>query len=313
MAASPPSDQRTRTSLGWWVGGRRLVTHTIRDSIDDRLPGLAAEVSFYVLLALPPLLLVALGALSFVGELFGQEAVQTVRDQVVEAAGAVFTQSTIEDVVSPAIDDLLAQSRADVLSVGVLLALWSASRALRVIVQAVTFAYDVEDRRSWWQHRLLGLGLTTAGVIVFAVLLPLLVVGPEAGEALASRFGLDDTFDLVWRRLYFPVVVVVGLSLLTWVYHVVPPHYTRWRRDVPGAVLALVIWGMGSFGLRIYATSFLTADSAYGYFATPIVLLLWVYVTAIALLAGAEVNAEIEKLWPEGGPATPPQPSRPQV
>jgi membrane protein len=131
---------------------------------------------------------------------------------------------------------------------------------------------------------------------MLAIVLPLLIVGPEAGEALADNFGLASLFDTLWRVLYFPVVISLGLALLTWIYHFVPPHTTRWRRDLPGAVLAFVIWFVGSLGLRIYATNFVATDSAYSYFGTPLVLLLWIYLTAVALLVGAELNAEIAKL-----------------
>jgi membrane protein len=273
-----------------------LSIRTVRDSLDDRLPGLAAEVSFYLLLSLPPLLLVGLGILSYVGDWFGPDAVTEVSETVIDAASGVLTESTIEEVIRPAVDRLLARGRADIISIGVVLALWAGSRALRVIVQAVTIAYDLEDHRTWWQHRLLGLGLTAAGVLMLAIVLPLLIVGPETGSTLADEFGLGRAFDITWQILYFPIVIALGLSLLTWVYHIVPPHSTRWRRDLPGAVLAFIVWLAGSFGLRVYATRFLDADSAYSYFGTPLVLLLWIYITAVALLVGAEFNAEIEKM-----------------
>lgn len=276
-----------------------LLHRTVRDSIDDRLPGLAAEVSFYLLLSLPPLLLVGLGAAGYVGDLFGPDAVAGIRREVIDAASGVLTEATIADVIRPAVDGLLSQGRADILSIGAVLALWSGSRALRVITQAITIAYDLEDRRTWWHHRLLGLGLTAAGVLMLAIVLPLLIVGPEAGAALAENFGLGTVFDTLWRALYFPVVISLGVSLLAWVYHFVPPHSTPWRRDLPGALLAFVVWFIGSFGLRVYATNFVASDSAYSYFGTPLVLLLWIYVTAVALLAGAEFNAEITKLWPK--------------
>ena len=276
-----------------------LLYRTSRDSIDDRLPGLAAEVSFYLLLSLPPLLLVGLGVVGYTGDLFGADAAAGVRNEIIDVASGVLTEATINDVIRPAVDGLLAQGRADILSIGAVLALWSGSRALRVITQAVTIAYDLEDRRTWWQHRLLGLGLTVAGVLMLAIIPPLLIVGPTAGAALAENFGLGQLVDTLWRVLYFPVVITMGISVLAWVYHVVPPHSTRWRRDVPGALLAFLIWFIGSFGLRVYATNFVETDSAYSYFGTPLVLLLWIYITAVALLVGAELNAEIEKLWPE--------------
>lgn len=131
-----------------------------------------------------------------------------------------------------------------------------------------------------------------------AVLLPLLVVGPLAGEDLARRYGLAEVFDLIWQVLYYPVVIMLGLAVLTWVYHVVPPERTAWRRNLPGAVLAFVVWLTASTALRIYALQFVEPNSPYSVFGTPLVMLLWIYLTAVALLVGAELNAEIEKMWP---------------
>lgn len=295
-AGQPPATTNQPTS--WLRNSWVLVSRTVRDSLDDRVPGLAAEVSFYLLLSLPPLLLVGLGALGFAGDVLGPAAVEAVQQQIIEAAGQVLTAETIDEVVRPAVDGLLAQGRADILSLGAILALWSGSRALRVIVEAITIAYDMRDRRTWWQHRLLGLALAVAGVLMLAVLLPLLVVGPQAGEAFAGRFGLARAFEVTWELAYFPVVVALGLTLLTWVYHIVPPHSTRWRRDLPGAIVAFGLWLAGSFALRIYATQVASTESAYSYFGTPLVLMLWFYVTALTFLVGAEFNAEIEKMWP---------------
>lgn len=294
MADGSPK-KRLRHRLRDWG---TLAVRTVRHTLGDRVPGLAAEVGFYLLLSLPPLLLVALGALGYIAELFGPDTVEASRQGIIEAAATVLTSSTIEDIVEPAVDNLLAQGRADILSIGAILALWSGSRVIRVVVQAVTIAYNLEDDRSWWKHRLLGLAMTAAGVLIVAVLLPLLVVGPRAGERLADEFGLTIVFQVLWQTLYYPIVIALGLSLLAWVYHISPPRRTAWRRDLPGAVLAFLIWVAGSWGLRIYATEFITPDSPYVYFGTPLVLLLWIYMSAIALLVGAELNAEIEKMWP---------------
>ena len=286
--------RRLRSTLRTWADRVRLLwVRTFRDSLEDRLPGLAAEVAFFALLSLPPLLLVALGVLGYVADAAGPDTAARIQAELVDAAATVLTPQTIEDVIEPAVRGLLERGRADVLSIGALLSLWSGSRAIRVFVRSVTIAYDLEDRRGWWQHQVLGLALTAGGILIAAVLLPLLVVGPGFGAAVGG-----EVFEVLWSILWFPAVVGLGLTLLTWIYHIVPPWKTAWRRDLPGAVLALTAWALGSFGLRVYATSFFEADSVYGAFGTPLVALLWIYVTAIALLVGAELNAEIEKAWP---------------
>ncbi|MDH3606828.1 MAG: YihY/virulence factor BrkB family protein [Acidimicrobiia bacterium] len=283
-----------------------LTEKTVRDSLSDRVPGLAAEVAFYLVLSLPPLLLVLLGILGYVGDIGGAETVADIKDQILDWADNIFSAATIQDTIEPAVDDLLEQGRADVLTLGGIIALWSGSRAVRVIVDAVTIAYDLEDHRTWKRKTLVGAALTVAGVLAVGVLLPLLVVGPRFGAALADNFGLESTFETVWAILYWPTVATMGMVLLTWVYHIAPPHVTAWRRDIPGAILAFVLWLLGSLGLRIYATTFLEGNSAYNLFTAPLAVLLWLYVTAIAVLVGAELNAEIEKMWPHpGGPFDP--------
>ena len=284
----------------WWGEGLALTTDTVKDTLQDRLPGLAAEVAFYLVLSLPSLLLVVLGLLGYVGDIAGAGTVADIKEQLLEWADNIFSQSTIADTVEPAIDSLLEQGRADVLTIGGLIALWSGSRAARVIVDAVTIAYDLEDHRDFRRKTLVGLWLTVAGILAMTILIPLLVVGPRFGASVADNLGLESAFETIWALLYWPVVASVGVVLLTWVLHIAPPHSTPWRRDVPGAVLALAVWALGSFGLRIYSTNFLETNSAFTLFTAPIAVLLWLYVSAIAVLLGAELNAEIEKRWPRG-------------
>ena len=281
-----------------WSGeGYALTRDTIKDTLEDRLPGLAAEVAFYLVLSLPSLLLVVLGLLGYVGDIGGAGTVADIKEQLLEWANNIFSASTIADTVEPAIDSLLKQGRADVLTIGGLIALWSGSRAARVIVDAVTIAYDLEDHRDFRRKTLVGLWLTVAGILSMTILIPLLVVGPRFGASVADNFGLESAFETVWAVLYWPVVASVGVVLLTWVLHIAPPHSTPWRRDVPGAVLALAVWAIGSLGLRIYTTNFLESNSAFTLFTAPLAVLLWLYVSAIAVLLGAELNAEIEKRW----------------
>lgn len=284
----------------WWGEGYALATDTVKDTFEDRLPGLAAEVAFYLVISLPSLLLVVLGLVGYLGEFGGTETVADIKDQLLDWAQSIFSASTIADTVEPAIDSLLEQGRADVLTIGGLIAVWSGSRAARVIVDAVTIAYDLEDHRDFRRKTLVGLWLTVAGILSMTILIPLLVVGPQFGANLADNFGLESQFETVWAVLYSPVVVSVGIVLLTWVLHIAPPHSTPWRRDVPGAALALAVWALGSLGLRIYTTNFLETNSAFNLLTAPIAVLLWLYVSAMAVLLGAELNAEIEKRWPQG-------------
>jgi membrane protein len=276
-----------------------LARRTALDTLRDRVPGLAAEMAFFAILALPPLMLVVLGAVGFLADALGQDLTDELQTILLEGASSVLTQSTIEDLVRPAVEGLFARGRVDIVTIGVVLSLWSASRATRTIILGVATAYDLERVVPWWKDRLLAFALTLAGIVATVTIVPLLIVGPNIGQGFAARFGLGDEFRALWTLAYWPVVAIFGITLITTIYHIVTPE-TTFRRDLPGAVLALMLWIGGSFALRIYAGEFLEANSAYSFFAAPLAVMLWLYLSAFVLLIGAEFNAEIEKMWPSG-------------
>lgn len=276
-----------------------LAVRTIVDAREDRVAGLAAEVAFFLILALPPLLLAVLGSVGYLGDLLGQGVTREVGEQLLTVARAVFSAETVETLIGPTVAQLLTEGRADIASLGVIVTLWSASRALHVLMRAIAIAYDLEDARATgWHHRLASLGGTVVAVVVGTTVALVLVAGPRLGERLAEPLGLSAEFGAAWGFAYWPVVVVIATAALTTLYHIGAPWKTPWRRDLPGAVLAVVLWMAGSAVLRLYAVSILQVDAVYSRLAAPLVLLLWLYVSSVALLLGAELNAEVEKQWP---------------
>jgi membrane protein len=271
-----------------------LAVRTVRDSVDDRLPGLAAEMAFYVVLSLPPLALMVLGAAGFLADMVEAARVEEISAAVMSAASALFTESTVDDIVEPAVTGLLERGRGDILTLGGVLALWSGSRAARVMLQAVAIAYDLEQRPSWWRTRLLALGVTVVGAVGGGLVLPGMVIGPHLVE---HRFGAAGL------AIFWPLLGLAAIAALAALYHLATPGHNGWREDLPGALTAVALWVAGSWGLRVYAEAFVESNSAYTWFSAPLVLLLWVYVSSVALLIGAELNAEIEKLrQEEAGP-----------
>ena len=289
-----------------------LGLRTLKDSFDDRVPKLAAEVAFFALLAMPPALLAVLGSLGFVAGALGPEITSAVEEQILAAARTFLTPGTVQEVVEPAVTTLLEEGRADVVSVGILLALWSSSRATSAVVDTMRIAYDLEKFRAGWKRRLVALGLTLGLALAAVILLPALVAGPRLGVRLAEPLGVGEVIETAWRILYWPVVALLGIVLLATFYQLALPRRTPWRREVPGAVLAVIVWVVGSLLVRIYAQWTVESGSTYGSLSAPLVLLLWLYVVGLAVLLGAELNSEIEKLWPSrrqsGGFAPSPHP-----
>lgn len=300
-AAALPSEDAT----GLLANLRRLVVRTVVDTFDDRVPGMAAEMAFYVVLSLPPLLLVVFGAVGFITEGLPQSDLVALQDSVLNALSTVLSPGTVDDVLRTPVESLLREGRGDILSLGIILTLWSASRSANVLLRTVVIAYDLADPRPNWQRRALAFGLTVAGAVIAVLVLPLLVLGPGIARQLLNLVGLQLAIAGVWPVLYWSGVVVVAVAALTGIYHVATGWPTPWTRDLPGAVLALVVWIAASAGIRVYTTQFasFTGNDAFQGLAAPLVLLLWVYASGIAVLLGAELNAEIERLWPTIDPS----------
>jgi membrane protein len=275
----------------------QLIRETARSSVGDRVSGLAAEAAFFMILSVPPALLALLGGIGYVGPLLGEGVVDEIRRQAVSVAETFLTGSATRDVVEPTVNSILREGRGGIVSLGLALALWSASRATTRMIEAVAIAYELEDRRSAWRRRALALVMTVVGIAVVVIVLPVLVAGPRFLEALPQWLGIGEALAAAWRFLYWPIVGLVGVGMLASFFHWAAPWRTPWRRDLPGAVLAAVSWLALGAGLRVYASRFIEGG-VFGSLAAPIVFLLWLYVTALAVLIGAELNAEIEKLWP---------------
>lgn len=278
--------------------GVDLVVATARDSAADRVPGLAAEISFWALLSLPALLLLAAAAAGYVGTWVGADIRTQLVTRLQELSLNVFTAPTVEGVITPALEGLLEGESAPLLSITFAITLYSASRVLRVVVHAVATAYDQEDERPTWVARLLGLLYTVIGVASGLLVIPLVVAGPRLGAILERRLGVDTPLAEIWAVGYWPVALVALTFAIALLYHHAVPWSTPFRRELPGAVLATVLGLLCSVGLRTYTTRAFGGGGVYAPLAAPLALLVWIWLQGIALLVGAELNAEIEKAFP---------------
>jgi len=274
----------------------RLIDRTRREVVDDRVPGLAAEVALFTLISLPALLLVVPGSLGFVAHALGPDGSAELQRIVFDLPRSVLSSRTYDSYADLA-GRVLERGRADVISIGALVSLWTGSRAVNRYLETITIAYDIEQRRAGWKRRLLALGLTLAGLLGAVAVLPLLVLGPKLIERVAPAAAAQATIEVL-GLLYWPGIAVLVLVALATLYHIGVPWSTPWRRDLPGAVLAMALWLLASGALRAYLEVSVRDDAVYRQLGTPIAVVLWLYVTAFAVLLGAELNAEIEKMWP---------------
>jgi membrane protein len=298
--ARPGEPRRTARPVRWGERARvagTLAARTLRDSRDDRILGVAAEVAFFALLAIPPTLLILAGSAGYVGDLLGPSVSDALKDWVVRSLGEFLAPDTMVEFVEPTVDRVFAKGQGGILSIGVVLAVWSSSRLVKTLVEAMNIAYDVQEWRPGWKRRLLAVAMTFGGLLALSIFLPLVVAGPRLGQAIERQFDLGGAMGVVWAVVYWPATIAIGISMLTTLYHVAPNWHTPWHRDVPGAVLAAITWIAAAFVLRSYV-GFAISESALGALAAPIALLLWLYASSLVVILGGEINAEIEKMWP---------------
>ena len=277
----------------------RLTSATTRICLRYRVTGLAAEAGFFALLSLPPLVLGLVGALGFIGQEIGADVVADLRAQLRQLTLTFLTADSVSSVILPTFDRVVGSGRADVVSIGFLLSLWSGSRALNVYVDTISIMYGLGGHRGIVRTRALSFSLYVVILLAGVVVIPLVLIGPSVLGQLLSSAGLDVLARLASSSyLYWPVVSMVAVAGLSSLYHVATPVRSPWRRDVPGALLALGIWVLASFLLRVVIGHSVGGASIYGPLATPIVVLIWLYFLAIAVLIGAALNAAIDERYP---------------
>ena len=276
---------------------RTLALRTVSRAWNDRVLGLSAEAAFWQLLSLPSLFLALLAALGYFSELAGAGTVDRVQQNLLTAFSRAFSPEVVDQLIAPVVQEVLREGRADVVSVGFVLALWAGSSATATFVNTITIAYGMRDLRGAVRSRLLALGIYLGSIVVGVIVLPALVLGPTLLPKLFPE-GARDTADRVIGDAYWPVVLLLLLIGLTSLYHLAPPRRLPWRRGVPGALLAMVIFLAGSAGLRFYINFIIDQNHAYGTLAAPIAALLFFFLLALGVLLGAELNAEIEQRSP---------------
>ncbi len=278
-----------RRSVRGFAGLTRRATAS---AWQHRVLGLAAETGFWTLLSMPPLLLCLLGLVGYATAPFGGGLVTQVEKWLLEAAAKALTDNVVQTLVQPVVHDVLTAGRADVATLGFLLALFSGSTAMSSYVNAIAIAYGQRDERGAVHSRVLALGLYLAALVVGAVLLPLLVVGPGFLLRLVSQGTAHGLVQYVVTFGYWPATAGLSILLLATFYHFAVPRRTLWRHHLPGALVAMTLWLVGSIGLRSYLAFAFSTVSVYGPVATPIAALLFFYVSALAVLFGAELNAQ---------------------
>ena len=247
----------------------------------------AAGLAYYFLLSLVALLVIFTAVLGYL-------PVSHPFQRVLGMMG-VFVPAEEMNMVHSLVAGISGSHRGGILSFGLLGYLWTASTGFSATIEALDIAYDVKKSRSWWRERVQALVLTgTSGVFIMASVLAL-VTGPRFARFVTALFQLPRAFVIFWPMLRLAVTFAGFVLAVVTLYYLAPNRKQQFRSTLPGAVIAVLGWSLGSFCLNFYLSHFSDYSKTYGMLGSVLVIMLWFYIVAMAILAGAESNAELSK------------------
>jgi membrane protein len=274
--------------LSW----QELARQTYRKATQDNFLDLAAQLSYYFFLALFPAILFLLALASFF-------PLQNIADNIGSTLGT-FVSPEVSQLIQDQMRRLGNAESGGLLTFGVLAALWSSSAALVSIVAALNLAYDITESRPWWKVRLVAIGLTVGVAVAVLVGLSLVFGGPALATYLGDTLGWGPLFKWTWLIVQWPLIFAMITIAMGLVYYFGPDAEQDWAWVSPGALVGTILWLLISLAFKVYIANFTDYNASYGAVGGVIVMLLWLYVSGIALILGAEMNATIEHAAPYG-------------
>lgn len=268
-----------------------LAKRTVTYYLENDMLTYAAALAFQTLFSLFPFLIVLIAMLGMLDlmqffDWIRQQAAVLLPDEAMAQVDRV-----IEEVQQP---------RGGLISIGLIVALWVASGAMRVTINALNKVYKVKEGRPFWKLYPLSIVYTLgiAGMLISAAIL--MVLGPQAMTWLAEQIGLEKAIVTIWTWLRLPVALILLMITVAFVYYIAPDVEQKVRFITPGSILAVLVWIGASMGFGFYITNFADYSAVYGSIGTVVVLMMYFYISAAVLLFGAELNAVIEDHVPSG-------------
>lgn len=269
--------------LSWSAIARRTLWKAFWK---DNCFALAAQLAYYFFFALFPTLLFLVAVASYF-------PVSRLIDDLFQTFGGLLPPAALQ-LITDQLTKISDSDDTELLTLGMLLAVTSSSAAMVAIIDTLNHAYGVEESRSWWRVRLLAITLTVGLALFILVSFALVLAGPTLATRLADVWRLGPLFEWTWKILQWPVVFTLVALGITLVYYFAPDAEQRWVWLTPGAVLAAVLWLLASLGFKYYVAAWGRYTETYGLLGAVMILLLWFYLSGLAILLGAEVNAALE-------------------
>jgi membrane protein len=267
-----------------------ILKRAFKRSNEDHITSLAAALAYYAFLSIPAVLLIAAGLFGLIA---GPHAVTTIIDKL---NGIVPSQAS--SLLKGSLQRLTEKQGTSItlVAVGGVLALWSVSGAMQNVMWALNLAYDREETRGFVRRRLVAAGMAVFALMGSALALGLLVLGPHLSRWVGDAVGNKTATEIVWWAAQWPILIG-GLLLAFGVIYYLGPNvkHENWHFISFGAVFAVVVWLIASGAFAFYASRFGSYNKAWGSLSAVVVMLTWLWISSVALLLGAEINAEVER------------------
>jgi membrane protein len=262
-----------------------------KESLNDHVTNLAAALAYYAFLAIPSALLVAVGVFSLVA---GPDAIQTIIDKVETVApeeAVTLLRDSLERVT-----ESQSGSGITMIVVGSVLALWTLTGSMQTLMWALNSAYDREETRGFVKRRLTALAMVILMLLAFGLAFGLLVLGPVLSGALGSALNMETLVNWLWWTAQWPLLLLGLLFAFATILYLGPNvDHPRWRFLTFGTAISVVVWLLASGAFAIYVSQLGSFNKTWGSLAAVIIMLTWLWLSGLALLFGAEVNAESER------------------
>ncbi len=266
---------------------------TVQEFMRDDALGLAAQLAYYLILALFPFILVLV---SLMGQFGSQELATTVLGYFKQV-----TPREVYELIEEYTGKIIrGEAKAPgLLSFGILFTLWTASGAFAALISALNRAYDVQETRPFWKVRGIAILMTLGLSVLILVGVLLLVFGEPIGRTVADIFGLGSVFELVFEVVRWPVALLFLVLTVALLYYFAPDVSQPFRWITPGGLVGVLLWVLASIGFSIYVDNFGSYNKTYGSIGVVIVLLLYLYISSLTILFGATLNATLVKMKEE--------------
>ncbi|HXJ22290.1 MAG TPA: YihY/virulence factor BrkB family protein [Polyangia bacterium] len=293
---------------------RQFVKEIYREYVHDNVSDSAAILSYYFVFSLFPFLFFLATLTAYIPGV--HQSVGTLLDR----ARAILPPQAM-GIIDQHVHGLISRPRPKLLTIGLLVTLYSASRGVDAVRKALNLAYDVKESRPFWKTEAIAFGMTIGGALLVSLGVTGLIAGGDLGLWLAQRMDIGREYVVAWSWLRWPITAAVIMLCAAMAYYVLPDVEQQFRFITPGSVFGTLVWLAATWGFGFYASHFGSYNVTYGSIGGVIVLMTWLYLSGFLFIMGGEINAILEDHAPEGkalgarapGEAPPPPSERPSA